>query len=114
MRDHDLRGNTTDRRRRRLWLLDQFGDGVTCPCFDCGKALTYQTLTVDRIVPGAAGGRYTRDNIRPACFKRNVSAWQDWLRDGVDPSAVAEIEASIDLSDEELAAAYFAFAEPAA
>lgn len=26
-----------------------------------------KTMIVDRIIPGEAGGRYTRDNIRPHC-----------------------------------------------
>lgn len=29
--------------------------------------LTAIPLTVDRIIPGCQGGRYTRNNIRPAC-----------------------------------------------
>lgn len=63
----DKRGSATARRRRRQWLLDQFGNGETAPCFECGAVLTYETLTVDRIVPGCKGGTYARSNIRPAC-----------------------------------------------
>lgn len=86
MRGSDQRGNNEDRRRRRQWLLDTFGDGTTAPCFSCGTRLGSETLTVDRIVPGALGGRYTRDNIRPACHKCNVGAWdRPWraLRDAL-------------------------------
>jgi 5-methylcytosine-specific restriction endonuclease McrA len=103
MREIDLRGNATDRRRRRQWLLDTFGDGTTCPCFDCGRALTSTTLTVDRIKPGALGGRYTRNNIRPACHGCNVSAWSPWrqFREVIE-LAIEEPEPT----DEELAAAY--------
>lgn len=38
-----------------------------CRCYRCGKLLTANTVTVDRIVPGARGGTYRRNNIRPAC-----------------------------------------------
>jgi len=66
------RGSAQDRRARKLWLLQAFGDGTTAPCAaevhhkDCPGALTLDTLTVDRIIPGCDRGRYTRDNIRPA------------------------------------------------
>lgn len=63
----NVRGNTRDRAARRAFLLTKFGDGETCPCYRCGATLTDETITVDRIVPGVAGGRYTRENIRPAC-----------------------------------------------
>jgi 5-methylcytosine-specific restriction endonuclease McrA len=39
----------------------------TCRCYRCGKLLHYETLTTDRIIPGCRGGKYRRDNIRPAC-----------------------------------------------
>lgn len=68
----DKRGSARDRRRRKLWLLAEFGDGITAPCFRCDLPLLYSTLTVDRINPGARGGRYTRDNIRPACKPCNT------------------------------------------
>lgn len=65
-------GNSTDRRRRRQWLITQFGDGEgRAPCRaelhhdECPGFVTVETLTVGRIVPGVQGGRYTRDNIRP-------------------------------------------------
>lgn len=81
------RGNVTDRQRRKLWLLDTYradqdlcphcvmnpheyplGSGIpACRCYRCGKLLTYDTLTVDRIIPGCKGGKYRRDNIRPSC-----------------------------------------------
>lgn len=38
-----------------------------CRCYRCGKLLTVDTVTVDRIVPGCQGGTYKRGNIRPAC-----------------------------------------------
>jgi hypothetical protein len=82
------RGNVTDRQRRRAWLLEtyradvdwfDFGHGSTthgvpigmgvpaCRCYRCGKMLTIETLTVDRIIPGCKGGTYRRNNIRPSC-----------------------------------------------
>lgn len=71
-RVHDLRGNNHDRARRRAWLLAQFGDGAAAPCRWCREPLTADTLTVDRHpVRGVDGGRYTRDNIVPACGRCN-------------------------------------------
>lgn len=57
-------------------MLDQLADDTNidllavvpaCRCYRCGKLLTYDTLTVDRIIPGCKGGKYRRDNIRPSC-----------------------------------------------
>lgn len=71
------RGSAEDRRRRRAYLVER--DGWPCAgivlCWRCGVPLLQdddpeapgQAVTVDRIVPGAEGGRYTRDNIRAAC-----------------------------------------------
>lgn len=92
------RGNTTDRQRRKLWLIETYaadqalvtvdrwnaphvipvtaikvyedaGDTVhrCCRCYRCGKLLTLETMTVDRIIPGCKGGTYRRSNIRPSC-----------------------------------------------
>lgn len=63
----DQRGNATDRRRRKLWLVDTFGDGAFVACRYCWTTLEYSSLTVDRIVPGHQGGRYIRSNIQPSC-----------------------------------------------
>src|SRR3954463_15953624 len=71
------RGSAEDRRRRRIFLLDTFGNGITAPCAFCGMELqntdpnAADYLTVDRILPGAHGGRYVRQNIRPACAADN-------------------------------------------
>lgn len=46
--------------RVALWL-------PACRCYRCGRLLTVQTVTVDRIIPGCEGGTYRRNNIRPAC-----------------------------------------------
>lgn len=87
-------GSAEDRRRRKLWLLDTYAADVflvhdefsnprevpvsaldvygddairCCRCFRCGKLVTFETMTVDRIIPGARGGTYRRENIRPCC-----------------------------------------------
>lgn len=87
----NARGSVTDRKRRRAWLVETYranldvlvvrlGNGQeihldtirgrgepACRCYRCGRLLTVQTVTVDRIVPGCRGGTYRRSNIRPAC-----------------------------------------------
>ena len=40
-----------------LRLLVTFGDGVTVKCSHCPEILDFVTLTVDRILPGARGGK---------------------------------------------------------
>lgn len=65
--NRDSRGNARDRRRRREFLINKFGDGTTCVCSHCPTVLTVETVNTDRITPGWKGGRYTRDNIRPSC-----------------------------------------------
>lgn len=91
----NVRGNSKQRAARRAWLLKVFesdqGEG-TCRCYRCGKVLTEggevkvtetsgnstiiylaeYALTVDRIIPGAQGGTYARNNIRPACLRCNM------------------------------------------
>lgn len=91
------RGNTEDRRRRREYLVETYRADVSvyvhpdgslsewdrmvsfnpdlakhpktaaCRCYRCGKLLTVDTVTVDRIIPKAKGGTYARNNIRPCC-----------------------------------------------
>jgi 5-methylcytosine-specific restriction endonuclease McrA len=81
-------GNSTDRRRRKEWLIEiyradtdarvRFGTVIAaeeghpdaepaCRCYRCGTLCTFETVTVDRIIPGCRGGTYRRNNIRPAC-----------------------------------------------
>lgn len=68
----DDRGSAEDRRRRKTYLLNTYGNGFTAPCAFCRAELTFSTMTVDRFpIPGRQGGRYTRDNIRPACLGCN-------------------------------------------
>lgn len=66
-------GSSYARRRRKWWLLNTFGDGITVQCAmethhpDCPGELGFAELTVDRYpVAGIDGGTYRRDNIRPA------------------------------------------------
>lgn len=65
------RGGAPERRVRKQWLLDTFGDGYTAPCTYCRIELDWGTLTVDRIVAGCLGGTYARSNIQPACITCN-------------------------------------------
>lgn len=67
----EKRGNSKDRRARKHWMLKQWGDGQRCNCVHCGGELTYETLTVDRIIPGESGGSYRRENIQPSCMACN-------------------------------------------
>lgn len=72
--NRNQRGNTRDRAARKLWLLTAYesdmGPGL-CRCYRCGELLTAREVTVDRIIPGARGGTYRRNNIRPACARCN-------------------------------------------
>lgn len=67
----NIRGNSRDRARRREWLMKQFGNGKTIPCFHCGKRMRTR-WEVDRYpICGHEGGRYVRGNIVPSCIKCN-------------------------------------------
>lgn len=63
----NVRGSAKDRRARRQWILSAYGDGFTCPCWDCDAPLDAETLTIARATPGALGGTYRRENCRPSC-----------------------------------------------
>lgn len=63
----DLVGNNKDRAKRRAALLQEFGDGKTCPCVYCGCKLYEKTLEQDKIITTAHGGRYRLPNLVPAC-----------------------------------------------
>lgn len=67
------RGSSKDRARRLDWLMREWEadiEGVV-RCFRCGLLLLRGQVTIDRIVPGALGGGYQRNNIRPACLDCN-------------------------------------------
>ena len=70
----DKRGSSADRRARKTWLLNHFGNGTTVACVHCAQSLTRETLQADRIVPG---GSYRRTNIQPACAKCNNARSND-------------------------------------
>ena len=74
----DKRGNNKDRKRRKEWLLSEFGDGETCNCVHCGKPLDINTVEADRKIPGAS---YARWNIQPADRHCNASRSNklDWI-----------------------------------
>lgn len=73
----EKRGNSTDRRRRKLWMLARWGDGQTAPCTHCDSPLDYATIEADRIIPGSLGGSYRRENIQPACRACNLARADD-------------------------------------
>ena len=66
------RGNTTERRIRRAWLVTVYGNGQNVRCFHCATLLDVDTVSADRIRPGVLGGTYAQDNIRPAFLDCNV------------------------------------------
>lgn len=74
----EKRGNSTDRRRRKMWMLAHFGTGTSCDCVHCGASLTFATVEADRI---AVGGSYCRSNIQPSCRKCNLerSNKTEWI-----------------------------------
>lgn len=90
----NARGGSESRRRRREWIVETYRADVdavgvewiggadlvadvaysACRCYRCGKLLTVDTVTIDRIIPGCKGGTYRRNNIRPACGPCNSEA----------------------------------------
>jgi len=68
----DPRGNSTDRRNRKNYLLSPKagfgGNGINVPCVHCETPVTYDTVEADRKIPG---GTYARSNIQPACARCN-------------------------------------------
>lgn len=84
------RGGTPARKARRAWIMKTFASDVAgfVRCYRCGCLLynpdtlllllttaitpSPRPLTIDRIVAGANGGTYRRNNIRPACSPCNI------------------------------------------
>lgn len=68
----ERRGNSYERRARKVWLLASFDRDLgpdRCRCWldlspGCLVELTFATVTADRIEPG---GSYRHENIQPAC-----------------------------------------------
>jgi len=52
-------------------LVNEFGDGQTCPCVWCGRTLVADTVSLDRLVPGSEGGPYKMFNLIPTCYDCN-------------------------------------------
>jgi len=75
--NRNARGGSDQRRRRKQWLLDEFGDGEKARCAIAGPRcigmVVFETLWVDRYpIKGADGGTYQRGNIRPSCGPCNM------------------------------------------
>lgn len=83
----EKRGNSRDRRRRKEWMLETWGDGTTCPCVHCEAPLVYETVEADRIVPG---GSYRRENIQPSCRGCNAARSNDTEWDQANSASVAK------------------------
>lgn len=82
--ESDKRGPAHQRRKRRQWLLDTYGNGTVTACIWCavlvgnasavgylsvgGRRLKVVLMEVDRLEPG---GSYARWNISPACADCN-------------------------------------------
>lgn len=68
---------THNPQAKRRYLLKEYGNGVEVVCalkLVCdGKTLTQATVTLDRIIPGLVGGRYSNANIQPACIDCNYA-----------------------------------------
>lgn len=88
------RGSAEGRRRRKQWLADTFGDGKGAPCHSCLEYLPLGArLEADRITPGALGGTYRRDNIRPSCGPCNIEsgiAVRELMKKGVSPEKIIQ------------------------
>jgi len=78
--NRNLRGNTRQRRLRRQWLLDTFGNGTevecqlreTLRCMRRATVLDINSVSIDCYpIPRCDGGTYARGNIRPACLPCN-------------------------------------------
>ena len=60
----DVRGSAANRRARKHWMLNTFGDGQKVECVHCGAMQSFETLQADRIDPT---GTYKRSNVQPSC-----------------------------------------------
>ena len=89
-RINDMRGSAKDRKARKLWLLSPAagfgGNGTMVPCAmkidaRCQEIVDFESMEVDRIVPGCFGGRYVRGNVRPSCWICNNTASHEQKRE---------------------------------
>jgi 5-methylcytosine-specific restriction endonuclease McrA len=84
------RGSSKDRRNRRNKLLKVYGDSTFAPCIHCGTEVTYETLEVDKIIPGSMGGRYNWANIHVSCKPCNRTRSDD-----TTPEEIAKLQALV-------------------
>ena len=93
----EKRGNSRDRARRKVWMLETFDTDLgpeQARCHlkvsrNCTPVLDRLSVTADRIDPG---GTYAHDNVQPACRPcqntqgalitrdRRVQ-WLEWMRE---------------------------------
>ena len=83
----EIRGNSHDRKARKLKLLRVYGNGQTAPCIHCTIPVDYSTMEVDKIIPGSQGGRYVWANIHVSCFGCNRSR-----SDNTTPVEIANLQ----------------------
>lgn len=57
-------------KSRRTFKARLFHRGERC-CYLCGVALTFETATIDHVIPKARGGTNAMRNLRLACFACN-------------------------------------------
>ena len=79
----ELRGNSKDRRARRIKLLRVYGNGTQANCIHCGATVEYDTLEVDKIIPGSMGGRYVWANIHVSCKPCNRTRSDNTTQDEI-------------------------------
>lgn len=70
------RPNSYKSRELKVWMLREFGDGITVPCHGtCGRQdLLYSQFTKDLYpIPARRGGKYEKGNVRPMCMSCNAA-----------------------------------------
>jgi hypothetical protein len=67
----DDRPGSQRRKVLRQQLMDEYGDGTKAPCIACGRNVTATTVSLERLKPGADGGRYVLANLAPMDYDCN-------------------------------------------
>lgn len=62
------------------WVVERGLGRPAVRCFRCGTLLDWDSVEIDRIKPGAEGGRYTKSNIRPVCGCCNKTLAGEWVK----------------------------------
>lgn len=57
----------------RQSMMNDFGDGKKAKCIFCGKNVTTEEVSPERMKPGPMGGKYERGNVAPAHEKCNTA-----------------------------------------